>query len=372
MIYDVAVIGAGLAGLQAARMLAARGLKVVLVDRKESLSDGIHTTGIFVRRTWEDFPLPDEQLGRGIRDVVLYSPRRRALALHAEQDEFRIGRMAWLYLHLVDECSAAGVVWMPGTRLLAIDGDRITVERRRRPKTLQARFVVGADGARSTVARLLGLDTNREMLVGAEEVFASRGAAPPSLHCYLDPKLAPGYIAWVADDGEETHVGTAGYRDRFDPTALRAFRTSLGITAKPAERRGGLIPVGGVLRRLANARGLLVGDAAGAVSPLTAGGFDGSLRLSAFAAAVIAEYLERGDERVLAQYKGERFRPRFITRSAMRRVAATVTHPLLLEAGHALLRTPPLRALAAHVFFGRGSFPDAQPGRDYSISTVTV
>ena len=69
--YDTAVIGAGLAGLQCARLLAARGLRVVLIDRKETLSAPIHTTGIFVRKTWEDFPLPDEQLGAPIRDVHL-------------------------------------------------------------------------------------------------------------------------------------------------------------------------------------------------------------------------------------------------------------------------------------------------------------
>lgn len=40
------------------------------------------------------------------------------------------------------------------------------------------------------------------------------------------------------------------------------------------ERRAGPIPVGSLLRRISCADGLLVGDAAGAVSPLTAGGLD--------------------------------------------------------------------------------------------------
>ena len=36
-------------------------------------------------------------------------------------------------------------------------------------------------------------------------------------------------------------------------------------------------------------------------------------------------------------------------------------HPLAIELGCALLRTAPGRALASHVFFGRGSFPDVSP-----------
>src|SRR5688572_1668403 len=108
MTYDVAVIGAGLAGLQCARLLAQRGLKVAIADRKHSVAGPVHTTGIFVRKTWEDFPLPDEQLGPPIRDVVLYSPSGKSFALAAPRDEFRVGRMSWLNLWLLEQCVRAG------------------------------------------------------------------------------------------------------------------------------------------------------------------------------------------------------------------------------------------------------------------------
>src|SRR5438477_108726 len=78
----------------------------------------------------------------------------------------------------------------------------------------RSRSVIGADGARSAVARQLGLDRNAEFLVGLEDVLPGK---EPGMHCFLDPRLAPGYIAWVVDDGEERHAGVAGYRDRFDP-----------------------------------------------------------------------------------------------------------------------------------------------------------
>lgn len=360
--FDIFVAGAGLAGLQVARLLALRGLRVALADRKASVSEGVHTTGIFVRKTWEDFPLPEEQLGRAIREVVLYSPARRPLPLTATHDEFRVGRMSWIYLYLLESCVRAGVTWMPSTRLLRVEGSDPIVLRGGREERVPARFVIGADGPRSVVARELGLDRNREFLVGLEDVVA--GGGTPALHCFLDPRLAPGYIAWAVDDGVEKHVGVAGYRDRFDPAAsLERFRRSVPHLAggRVVERRGGLIPVGGILRRIANRRGLLVGDAAGAVSPLTAGGLDAALRLSSFAAEVTAEYLESGDARALAAYDGSRFRARFLARRWMRKAIRVIDHPLLIEAACALLRTTPLRALAEHVFFGRGSFPDVSP-----------
>src|SRR4029079_7583376 len=109
--------------------LGSRGLRVVLIDRKASVSSPVQTTGIFVRKTWEDFPLPEEQLGPPIRDVVLYSPSFRTLALRAKRDEFRVGRMAWLYLYLLEECTRAGVEWMPDTRVLGIDDHCVLTSR---------------------------------------------------------------------------------------------------------------------------------------------------------------------------------------------------------------------------------------------------
>jgi len=357
--YEVAVVGAGLAGLQAARLLGARGLRVLLIDRKPSLAAPVYTTGIFVRKTWEDFPLPAEQLGAPIRDVFLYSPSARQIHLAADHDEFRIGRMQWIYLSMLESCSRAGVQWLPDSRVVRCGERSITIARQNKTENFQTRFVIGADGARSIVAQQLGLDRNSDCLVGLEVIVAAR--CGPALHCFLDPRIAPGYIAWVASDGETAHVGVAGYRQRFNPaSALETFRMRVQHLAgsRVIERRGGMIPVNGILRRIANDRGLLVGDAAGAVSPLTAGGLDGAMRLSAFAAEVTMAYVETDNPSILREYDGARFQARFIARRWMRSMLRVCTHPAIAEAVFSAMRTPALHALARHIFFSRGSFPE--------------
>jgi flavin-dependent dehydrogenase len=367
--YDVTIIGAGLAGLQCARLLARKGLNILLVDRKPALDQKIHTTGIFVRRTLVDVDIPDDCLGPPIRHVTLYSPAHRTVELVSQHDEFRIGRMGQLYQRYLQQCLLSGVDWLPQTSYLshAPANGKLTLRLNSGSSTrsITTRYLIGADGARSRVARDLKLELNREWIVGVESVF--RGAVlagPPRLLCFLEPKLAPGYIAWIAHDGEETHLGVGGYPSLFDPIpALQDFRQRVaGIVdlreAKQIETRAGLIPVGGVLRNIANANGLLIGDAAGAVSPLTAGGLDPCMRLSSFAASVVTEYLSTGDARVMQAYSGELFRSRFASRLWARRIAATVRQPQLLELGCALLRLPGFSRLAHHVFFGRGSFPD--------------
>ncbi len=380
-LHDVVIFGAGLAGLQCARLLGAVGLRVVLLDRKPSLSASVHTTGIFVRRTLEDFDLPADCLGPPVRHVTLYSPALRGLELESPHAEFRVGKMPELYERFLAEAMRAGVIWMSATRCVYVEPGspvRIRIEHEGRREILLARFVIAADGAQSRAARYLGLDVNSEFLVGVEDVL--RGvplSGPPRFHCLLGPDIAPGYIAWLVNDGEEAHLGVGGYAHRFDPvSALEKLRNRLADIAdfrhaERIERRGGLIPVGGVLRRLVNRYGLLVGDAAGAVSPLTAGGLDPAMRLSTLAANVAAQFLsaKNADDNAdaLARYSGEHFRARFVSRLWMRQLLSTLRSPLLIEAGCALLRLPGPRHLAWHVFFGRGSFPDL-PGFRLSVA----
>ena len=369
--YDAIIIGAGLAGLQCARLLGRRGLSILLVDRKTSLDRSIHTTGIFVRRTLDDFDIPEDCLGRPIRHVTLYSPSRRSMELVSDHDEFRIGRMGQLYMHYLSECLQVGVCWAPDTRYIdhRIEKEHLIVQLSRDSKAreVKTRYILAADGAHSRVARNLRLDINREWIVGVEDVLTGVPLdGPPRLFCFLDPKLAPGYLAWIAHDGEETHIGVGGYPSQFDPvSALEKFQLSLNpiVDLKHAariERRGGRIPVGGVLRNIANEQGLLMGDAAGAVSPLTAGGLDPCMRLSTLAASVVAEYLEKQDAEVLATYSGKLFRARFTSRLWMRRLASSLRRPALVELACASLRLPMLDRFAGHVFFGRGSFPDVE------------
>jgi len=376
--FDVVVVGAGLSGLRMAGLLAGEGLSVLVTDRKTDPTHAVHTTGIFVRRTLESFPLPETCLGPPIRRVTLFSPSGRRSTFQSHHDEFRIGRIAALYERELDTAAAAGAVWAAGHNFEGIEClHRDTLVELRdqdgRPRIVRTRFLVGADGTFSAVARALRLDRNTEWLAATELVLPGSALdCEPQLMCFLDPRLAPGYIGWVAHDGHETHVGVGGLAGRFDPAQTlgeflgKAAATLArdGVLGDPAaftavgmERRGGCIPIGGMLRRIAGTRGLLVGDAAGAPSPLTAGGLDPCFRLSTVATEAIVDHLVRDDQGLLETYSGDRFRPRFASRLIMRRLLTALDDPRVLEAVCVSLRIFPASSIARAVFFGANSFP---------------
>jgi len=371
--YDVLIVGAGLAGLQCAKRLAQGGATVLIVDAKQDVGDSVHTTGIFVRKTFEDFDFPAGALGRPITKVRLYSPSLRAIELESDAPEYRIGDMALIYRSLLADCRDLGVDFLAGTRYSASIADRrgngesfVRLNRAGRRFDVRTKVLIGADGARSRVAADLDLDRNHEWIVGYEEVLKGFPVRrEPALHCFLDAELAPGYIAWIADDGEECHIGVGGYPERFDPKgALADFRSRvvprvLDTTgAEVAESRGGKIPVGGVLKNIACERGLLVGDAAGAVSPLTAGGLDPCLRLSEYASETVLARLATGDPGLLRAYSGRMFRSKFIPRLALRALLKSVKFQAQFEFVFRAVTMGPGKFAAEKIFYRRASFPD--------------
>ena len=118
--------------------------------------------------------------------------------------------------------------------------------------------------------------------------------------------------------------------------------------ARRIARRAGRIPVGGRVARFARDRVLLVGDAAGIVSPLTAGGIHTALESGWRAAHAIADYLYAdGPEPARAAAAAY---PRFVMKRALRAVADLPLPNWLFDA---LLGSAALRLVANSIYFHR-------------------
>ena len=344
---DLIIIGAGFAGLACARRAAERGLSVLVLDRKSEPGERIHTTGILVKEAWEEWAAPSA-LVRRINRVRVYTPSHQFVELERDSYHFMATDTARLMDHLVDETRRAGAEVRfgerfpgvtPGRTPLTLDGTGIT-----------GRFLVGADGARSHVAESFGLDRNVRLLKGVEWEFEPLDSVGDCLHCFIDPECAPGYIGWVVPGVGVTQVGLAVHRNRRADMERFIDRIDLrfGLSGKRVlEKRGGVIPIGGLLREFYRDRVLLIGDAAGMVSPLTAGGIHNAYRFGRLAGDAIADHLEAD-----GPHPGEVVRkayPRRVWKHAARWSYDRLPVAWALEAG--FLTRNLFRRVAGKVFF---------------------
>jgi flavin-dependent dehydrogenase len=219
---------------------------------------------------------------------------------------------------------------------------------------LQAQFLIGADGARSHVAQFFGLGRNRRFLAGAEiECEPLPGLDARFLHCFADSKIAAGYIGWAVPGHGMTQIGVASVRGRkpqLSRLLARVAAISGGDTVRIVERRSGLIPTGGPVEPLGRGRVMLIGDAAGLVSPVTGGGIHTALHFGRRAAQLVGEYLYDRGGHPLAAFAREI--PRYRLKRALRRVLDLAPPNALIDA---MLMTAPLRALAQRLYFHRRS-----------------
>ncbi len=359
---DCVVVGASFAGLACATALARQGVAVTVLERKADPGAKLHTTGILVKDALDQVPLLDAlppALVRHVGGVRLYAPNLRHVDLAAPGYYFLATDTPGLMRWLAAQAQAAGAELRLGTLFTDARRDAHGFDL---GEAGHCRYLVGADGPQSRVAKALGLGRNRQFLFGIEHEYAGADiASPERLHCFIDRRLAPGYIGWVVAGVGMVQVGLAGRVGHgfggagpLPPQqAMAAFLDKIAPVfdfrgLAPAAVRAGAIPCGGLVRPLATPRALLLGDAAGMVSPLTAGGIHTALQHGSAAGHAIADFLA-GRSADPAQHFVRQY-PRF---RAKRLLRWAFDHLQTDAAFNLLLATRPLRQAASLVYFHR-------------------
>lgn len=357
--FDLIIVGGSFAGLACARTAALRGLKVAVVERKHDPGEAVRTTGILVKEAAEEMDVPSH-LTRLVRGVRLYAPNGRFTDHSSAGYYFLTTDTPNLLRWMAGEAERAGASLMLGAafkRAEQNDG-AVTLP----DLGLSGRLLVGADGATSAVARAFGLDANRRFLGGVEfELEPEPGLDGRFLHCFLDSELAPGYIAWAAPSVGVTQVGLAA-RHGFRPDArafLEVYRKRLNLPERRIlARRSGLIPAGATLKRTHTGRVMLVGDAAGHVSPMTGGGIVQTLRLGRRTAQLAADWINAGGMHPALALQREA--PRFRTKLWLRRALDLAPPNWVWDLAVGMA---PFQAFAQRVYFhrrGEGGVPQKE------------
>ncbi len=312
---DVLVIGAGPAGSMAAREASRNGANTLIIDKKSEIgtpkrcAEGI-LTGVLESVDIE----PDKRwIARNIDGARIVAPDNTSAwftsqTLDVPATGIILERKVF-DKHVTMEAIRSGAEVMIKTEALSMrrEDDYFLVDVKGvlgELSTIKASIVIGADGPEGHTARWAGLDTKvplEEMESGAQYEMTKLKMENSEVIQFYFGSLAPGGYAWIFPKGYDTaNVGidVSGAKGEKSAIAyLDDFIKNCDETknGEIVEINVGGNPLCGVFDEIIADNFMLVGDAAGCVSPITGGGIDTALESGMIAGRVAAKSIKEKD-----------------------------------------------------------------------------
>ena len=303
MIYDAIVVGGGPSGATAAEDLARSGAKVAFLDRAGRIKP---CGGAIPPRLISDFDIPDSQIVAKISTARMISPTQRAVDIPIENGFVGMVDREHFDEFLRVRAAKAGAHRNTGTFLrIERDGDGTHVVYRDKVSgnemRLTGKFIIGADGARSNVARgeVPGGD-KIPYVIAYHELIKAHGKLgqydPERCDVIYDGTISPDFYGWVFPHGDSASVGMGTGVEGIDlKKATAELRVASGLEGcETIRREGAPIPLE-PLKKWDNGRDVvLAGDAAGVVAPSSGEGIYYAMMGGRVAAEAVMSALATG------------------------------------------------------------------------------
>ena len=301
--YDVIVIGGGPSGATAADDLALRGWKVLLLDRQGRTKP---CGGAIPPRCIKDFEIPDHLLVAKARCARMISPSDNKVDIPIENGFVGMVNRDSFDEWLRERARSHGATRLRGSfSKITRDADGVarvhigSVDDKAPAQSLRARFIVGADGAKSEVARqtIEGAERTKYVFAYHEIVRAANGQPdydPDRCDVYYRGSLSPDFYGWVFPHGDTMSIGTGSADKGFSlRSAVARLRETAGLSnVETLRREGAPIPLK-PLPKWDNGRDIvLAGDAAGVVAPASGEGIYYAMACGRMAADAVQLALE--------------------------------------------------------------------------------
>jgi geranylgeranyl reductase family protein len=297
--HQVIIVGAGPAGSTLAYELAVRKIKVLVLERARLPRYKCCAGGLTVKAA--------ELIGVNITGLVDDVVSGAIITFkgnnpyHGNSDSpimYTVRRETFDYA-LVKRARRAGADILEGVEARTVQFGSRNVKVSTTMGSFEAEFVAGADGARSLVAKSMGIIKHNayvvglacEVKVGEEELVKWRSRIG------IDIGRIRGGYGWVFPKSDHLSIGIACPADKAKGLKhiFREYLDSLELGQCTVNRWGaGFLPILVGTPTVARGRAMLLGDAAGLVDPLTGEGIFNAILSAQIGASAVEKALLRG------------------------------------------------------------------------------
>ena len=306
--FDVLVIGGGPCGATAAQDLAGLGYSVALLDRIGKIKA---CGGAIPPVLIKDFDIPDHLLRTKIVTARMVSPKKRSVDIPIENGFVGMVDREDFDDFLRKRAQDSGVTLFRGAfeTIARPEGTpQVTFFNHdtHEKDVIHAKFIIGADGARSKVGKseIKGAEKIPYVIAYHEIISAPKNDDAYQGHrcdVIYDGSVSPDFYGWVFPHGDTVSVGMGTGVDGFDlKKATQALRTSAGLAdCETIRKEGAPIPLK-PLKTWDNGKDVvLAGDAAGVVAPSSGEGIYYAMCSGRMAANAVAKALRTGHAKYL-------------------------------------------------------------------------
>ena len=272
--YDVIVVGAGAGGASAAYFLTQAGKSVLVIEKQTLPRYKACGGGVSLKMLAKYFPFSFEPVIESHPTSVWWVLGSNSVTIPLPKGSLGMVMRAKFDAFILEHSSAEVIT--AATVVRVTEKKDCVVVTTKEGGTFEGRYLIGADGTNSVIAKSLGLRRHQrptpaiEAEVVVPESVMARFAHKP---VFIFAAIRRGYL-WIFPKGDHLSVGIARLKPR--PGQLQAslakVMSEYGISLEHAVFHGHTIPLYGGPQPIATHRCLLVGDAAGLVDPLSGEG----------------------------------------------------------------------------------------------------
>ncbi|MBC8044178.1 MAG: geranylgeranyl diphosphate reductase [Rhizobacter sp.] len=304
---DVAIVGGGPAGASAAFELAKAGLSSVIIER--NLSNAKPCGGAIPLGLVEEFEIPPELVERKVTEMAVRSPKGRYVQMSMKQGYVGMVRRERFDKFLRTRAAENGVSLIESklrrVKKLA-DGYKLSIDADSQGVTeIECKYLIAADGANSKVALELEFPPNELKAVAIQQRFHYSPALEKwnnLVEIWFDSEVSPDFYAWVFPKADHIAVGTGTENKNAHIKKLQnRFREKLGIEAEPYYEEAAKLPMH-PRKTFVQGNAMLVGDAAGLVTPSNGEGIFFAMKSGKMAAETLIDFT-RGKAKSLSLYE---------------------------------------------------------------------